>query len=117
MSGRAPLWVIVLLCVIIAPCIGWLDFHQADVQPAALLLLFSSALIAWLQPKYAWVVALILGLSIVETQFVADALGKTPPYPTGPRIAALLALVPASIGAAVGGLIGVGTTRVSRPSA
>ena len=117
MSGRAPLWVVVLLCVIAAPTIGWLDFQQTEVQPAVLLLLVCSAAIAWLQPKYAWVVALMLGLSIVETQFVADALGKTPAYPTGPRVGALLALIPASIGAAVGALIGVGTTRVSRPRA
>lgn len=114
MSGRAPLWVIVLLCVIVAPCIGWLDFHQSEVQPAVLLLFICSAVIAWLQPKYAWVVALMLGLSVVETQFVADVLGKTPAYPTGPRVAALLALIPASIGAAVGALIGVGMTRVRR---
>jgi hypothetical protein len=105
---------IVLLCVIVAPFIGWLDFHQAEVQPAVLLLLVCSAVIAWLQPRYAWIVALILGLSIVETQFVADALGKIPATPTGPRVAALLALIPASMGAAIGALVGVGMTRVSR---
>jgi len=116
-SGRVPLLANAVLCVIVAPWIGWLDFHQAEVQPAVLLLLLGSGIIAWLQPKYAWLVALMLGLSIVETQFVADVLGRTPAYPTGPRVAALLALIPASIGAAVGALIGVGMTRVSRPRA
>jgi hypothetical protein len=117
MSGRAPLWLIVLLCAIVAPCIGWLDFHQTEAQPAVLLLLVSSAVIAWLQPRYAWIAALMLGLSIVETQFVAEALGKTPVTPSVPRAAALLALIPATIGAAAGALLGVGSTRPNRPPA
>ncbi len=114
MSGRAPLWVIVMLCVVVGPFIGWLDFHQTEVQPAILVLLIASAVIAWLQPRYAWIVALMLGLSIVETHFVADILGKTPATPSVPRVAALLALIPASIGAATGALIGVAATRASR---
>lgn len=114
MSGRAPLWLIVLLCVIVAPFIGWLDFHQTEVQPAVLLLLVCSGVIAWLQPRYAWVVALMLGLSIVETEFIAQILGKTPASPSIPRVAALLALIPASIGAAAGALLGVASSRISR---
>lgn len=111
MSGRAPLWVIVLLCVIAAPLIGWIDFHATEVQPAVFLLLVSGAVIAWLRPRAAWLVALILGLSIVETYFVADVLGKSPASASTPRIAALLALIPASIGAAAGALLGVAAKR------
>jgi hypothetical protein len=114
MSGRAPLWVIVLLCVVVAPVIGWLDFHQTEMQPAVLLLLVSSAVIAWLQPRYAWIVALMLGLSITEAHFIADVLGKTPATPSVPRVATLLALIPASIGAALGALTGVASTSPSR---
>jgi len=117
MSGRAPLWVIVLLCAIIAPFIGWLDFHQSEVQPAVLLLLVCSAIIAWLQPRYAWVVALMLGLSIIVTHFVAVAIGITQRVPPSSPITTLVALIPASIGAAAGALLGVASTRVSRPRA
>ena len=114
MSGRAPLWLIVLLCLIVAPLIGWLDFHASEVQPAVALLLVASAVIAWLQPRYAWIVALMLGLSIIETHFVAEAMGKAPVTPSTPRIGALLALIPASIGAAAGALLGVAATSASR---
>ena len=99
MSRRAPLWVIVLLCVIIGPFIGWFDFHQSEVQPAVLLLLVCSAALAWLRPGAAWLVALLLGLSIVETHFVAGVLGAIPKTPYGgPPYAGLIALIPASIG-------------------
>lgn len=117
MSGRAPLWVIVLLCVIAGPLIGVLDFRATEVQPAVLMLLLFSAAIAYLQPRYAWIVALMLGLSIVETHFVAEVLGKVPATPSTSRVAALLALIPASVGAAIGGTLGVASTGISRPPA
>lgn len=111
MNESAPLWVVVLLCVIAGPLIGWVDFQATEVQTAVLLLLVLSGGIAWLRPRAAWLVALLLGLSIVETHFVADVLGKTPVTPSTSRIAALLALIPASIGAATGALIGVAAKR------
>jgi hypothetical protein len=114
MRNGAPLWVIVLLCVLVAPAIGWLDFHATEVQPAVLLLLVFSAAIAYLQPRYARVVALMLGLSIVETYFVAEAMGKTPAAPMVPRYGGLVALIPASIGAAAGAVLGVGRRSASR---
>jgi hypothetical protein len=114
MSGRAPLWVILALCVLFGALIGWVDFHATEVQPAVLLLLVCGAGIAWLQPRYAWIVALMLGLSIVETYFIGDALGKSPAAPMIPRYGGLVALIPASIGAAVGALLGA--KRTSRPA-
>jgi hypothetical protein len=102
---------VVLLCVIAGPFIGWVDFQATEVQTAVLLLLALSAVIAWLRPRTAWLVALMLGLSTVETRFVADALGKTPVTPSTSHIAALLALIPASIGAATGALLGVAARR------
>ncbi len=95
-----PLWLVVALCVIMAPVIGVIDFQASEVQPAVLLLLAGSAVISWLAPKYAWLVALLLGLSIVETHFVALAIGKTPPSETA--LPTLLALIPAGIGALIG---------------
>jgi hypothetical protein len=114
MSGRAPLWLIVLLCAIVAPVIGWIDFHQTEVQPAVLLVLVSGAALAWLRPRAAWLVALMLGLSIIETHFVAQALGKTYAGPPSPTLSTLLALIPATIGAAVGAIAGVASSDVSR---
>ena len=111
MSGRTPLWLIVVLCAIVAPFIGWVDFHQTEVQPAVLLLLVFSAAISWLRPRAAWLVALFLGLSIIVTYFVAHALGKSPAAPMTPAIGGLVALIPASIGAAIGALLGVAPSR------
>jgi hypothetical protein len=95
-----PLWLVVVLCMIAAPLIGVIDFQASEVQPAVLLLFAGSAAISWLQPKYAWLVALLLGLSIVETHFVALAIGKTPPSETA--LPTLLALIPAGVGAVIG---------------
>jgi len=100
MTRPIPLWLVVLLCVIVGPVIGIIDFRATEVQPAVLLLLVGSAIISWLQPKYAWLVALMLGLSIVETHFVALAIGKAPPSATA--LPTLLALIPACIGALTG---------------
>ena len=116
MSGRAPLWIILPLCAITAALIGWIDFHATEVQPAVLLLLVCGAAIAWLQPRYAWIVALMLGLSIVVTYFVGEALGLSPAAPMTPKYGGLVALIPASVGAAAGALIGVGAKRPSRPA-
>src|SRR5207237_8604651 len=33
MSARAPLWIVVVLCAIVAAFIGWVDFQQSEVQP------------------------------------------------------------------------------------
>jgi hypothetical protein len=117
MSGRAPLWVIVLLSVVAAPIIGVMDYRATEVQPAVLLLLVCSAAVSWLQPRYAWLVALMLGLSIVETHFVGAATGKTPVTSSSSPLGGLLALIPASIGAAVGAMLGVAAKGVSRPRA
>ena len=117
MSGRARLWTTVLLCVIAAPLIGVMDYHATEVQPAVQLLLVCSGAISWLQPRYAWLVALMLGLSIVETHFVGAAMGKTPVTPSASPLGGLLALIPATIGAAVGAMLGVASKGVSRPPA
>jgi hypothetical protein len=117
MSGRAPLWVIMLLCVVAAAFIGWVDFHQSEVQPAVFLLLVCGAGIAWLRPRGAWLVALMLGLSIIVTHFVAVALGITQRVPPASPITTLVALIPAAIGAAVGAALGIATTSASRRQA
>lgn len=114
MSGRAPLWVIVLLCVVAAPVLGVLDFNATEVQPPVVLLFVFSAVFSYMQPRYAWLVALMLGLSIVETHFVAAAMGKAPVTPPSSPAWGLLALVPSSIGAAVGAMLGVASKGPSR---
>jgi hypothetical protein len=82
------------------------------VQPAVLLLLVASAGLGYMAPRMAWLVALLLGLSIVETHFVALALGRTPPSTT--ILPTLLALIPSSVGAAIGAAASLMRRRVSR---
>jgi hypothetical protein len=97
--------------VVVAPIIGWLDFRASEVQGTVLLLVVAAAVLSYWAPRYAWLVALLVGLPIVETHFVALALGKTPPSATAAPT--LLALIPAAIGAAVGAATRALTSRVS----
>ena len=108
MRNGAPLWLVVLLCAVAAPLIGLLDYRATEVQPTVFMLLAFSGAISFLQPRYAWVVALMLGLSIIETHFIGEVLGKMPATAASPKASTLLALIPAAVGAAAGGVLGVG---------
>lgn len=95
-----PLVVVVLMCAVLVPLIGWIDRNATEVQPAVLLLLVCSAVLGFLAPRHAWLTALLLGTSILVTHVVARAMVLSTPSDTaGPT---LLALIPASIGAVAG---------------
>lgn len=99
-----PLWMLAAIAVALAALVGWIDFNADEVQPAVLLLFVFGATLAYLDPRRAWLVALVLGLSIAGTHVVASTMGLQPATPAGSPFATLLALIPAALGAAFGGV-------------
>lgn len=85
---------------------GYVDLHNSEVQPAVALLLGSALLLSVAQPRLAWLVALLLGLSIPVAHLWATTTGFLPPYPTT-LPATFLALIPAFLGA----LLGIGIRK------
>jgi hypothetical protein len=64
--------------------------------------------LAFASPSHAWLVGLIMGLSIAGTYVVGKRLGHVPVYPIPHPVSTLIALVPAAIGAACGVAVRVG---------
>lgn len=79
---------------------GWIDAHQDEVQPAALLLFLGAATFAFLDSGRAWLGWLVLGLSIPGARWVLDLRGASAGQ--GPFLATFLAFLPAGFGALTG---------------
>ena len=79
---------------------GWIDAHQDEVQPAALLLFLGTATFAFLDARRAWLGWLVLGLSIPGARWVLDLRGSS--VGQGPFLATFLAFLPAGVGALTG---------------
>jgi hypothetical protein len=98
------------LAVLASAGIGWVDTHAEEVQWSVGFLLLGSGLLSVLDPRRAWLWALLLGLSVPAGHLVQRACGGAPPYPLSSFAATFLALVPASLGA----LLGFGVRRLFR---
>lgn len=95
---------------------GWADFNNDEPQAAAFLLLVFTALPGLLQPRKAWLWALLAALCLPALYIVAPALGYIPLTWPSPSVAAtLLALVPAFAGAYGGALIGTAIRAMRAP--
>ena len=102
MSRTVPLWLVVSATVCLAAIVGWLDFHADEVQGTVLLLLIFTSMLSFAAPRAAWVIALIMGLSVETTYLIARGMGLSPAAPMSPPAGGLIALIPSAIGAAVG---------------
>ena len=111
---RVPPVVSVLLgAVVVGSLAFYVDLHNDEVQPAALILLVGSGLIGAAWPKWSWLAGLISGVCITVGHFAYRAAGGAPPFPIEPNpFAALVAIIPATIGA----LIGAGARVMFRSS-
>lgn len=98
------------LALLAAAGTGWVDTHAEEVQPAALLLVLSTAALSFFDSRRAWLWCLVLGLSIPATHLWARSIGMALPYEVGSFGGTFLALVPAGIGA----LLGLGASRMLR---
>lgn len=94
---------------------GWVDAHQDEVQPAALLLFLGTATFAFLDSRRAWLGWLVLGLSIPGARWVLDLRGASAGQ--GPFLATFLAFLPAGVGALTGLALRKAVPRSPEPGA
>lgn len=93
------------LTLVFGCIIGYLNLHNNEVQPAVLAILVFTALLSFLQPRRAWLWAILLGLSVMLSYFIAEAIGYHAPPPDPNIFATLIALIPACIGATLGAVL------------
>jgi hypothetical protein len=85
---------------------GYVDFHNKEVQAPMLVLLVSTFCLGAVLPRYAWIWATVIGLSIAGESIVCRTLGLSAAY-NGPSSAGsqLFVLIPAFFGAYCGALL------------
>jgi hypothetical protein len=84
---------------------GWVDFNNDEVQATVLVILMMTFLLGLIEPRRAWLWAMILALCVPGVYLVARALGYQPVSPPSPGwYGSLIALIPAFIGAYAGAL-------------
>jgi nitrogen fixation-related uncharacterized protein len=108
LSGTMPLWLLIPISLLLSGLIGWADYHASEVQGTVLVLIVVNGALAFASPSHAWLVGLIMGLSIAGTYVVGKWLGFSPVYPIPHPMSTLIALIPAAIGAACGAAARVG---------
>jgi hypothetical protein len=94
-----------LIALLGAGFVGWVDFNNDEPQAAVLVILVVTVVLGLLLPRKAWLWAIIVAFGIPAVYFTARTLGYQPTTPPSPGwYASLLALIPAFIGAYAGAL-------------
>jgi hypothetical protein len=84
---------------------GWVDFYNDEVQATVMVILVMTFLLGLIEPRKAWLWAIIVALCVPGVYLVAHALGYQPVSPPSPGwYGSLIALIPAFIGAYAGAL-------------
>lgn len=105
----------IVSCSIGGIIIALFDMDQTEVQPAVLMILIFSGVASFLRPKLAYLWASILGSSIFIVNLVLLSSGYKPTHKVEPNVfAALIALIPAFIGAYAGVLLQWLNGRINR---
>lgn len=92
-----------ITAILLGLLIGYADSRANEVQPAVLLILIFTFVFGFLRPRLAWLWAILIGGGIFSIQLIYIAFSVTPSSPAQPNIfAALIALIPAFIGAYTG---------------
>ncbi len=92
-----------LTAILLGLLIGYADSRADEVQPAVMLILIFTFVFGFLQSRLAWWWAILIGSGIFSSYVIRLALGVTPPFSPQPNaFAALIALIPAFIGAYTG---------------
>src|SRR4030042_3878195 len=98
-------WVCLILALTGGIFAGWVDFNNDEPQAAVLVILVVTCILGRIQPRKAWLWAIIVALSLPAVYLFARSLGYQPFSPPSPGwYASLLALIPAFIGAYAGAL-------------
>jgi len=107
-------WLIGLLAVACALFAGYVDFHNDEVQAAALALIVSGFVLALVRPKHALLWTPLIGLGIPLVHYLGRRLGYQPAYPVLTSSAATF-LLPAFV-ALLGAVAGVVIRKIVRLS-
>lgn len=107
-------WLIGFLAVACALLAGYVDFHNDEVQAAALVLIVSGFVLALARPKQALRWTPLIGLGIPLIHYAGRRLGYQPAYPVSPSSYAVF-LLPALV-ALLGAVAGVVTRKIVRLS-
>ncbi len=108
------------LTVLGASAFGWLCLHTDETGVLACSVLLLGGAFGLARPRQAWRAALLLGLAAPAAQALAHLCAWPMPFPHGPLpdphdwtdvVAACLALVFSSVGAAIGAALGWGFRR------
>lgn len=100
---RNSAFIFVLVSVLLGTITGFVDIIASEVQPSALLIIMFTCLLGFIQPKNAWLSALIIGSSILAAHLISPFWGLYPDYPVEPSVwATTIALIPAFIGSYIG---------------
>ena len=99
-----------MLCIAIALTgafiAGAVDFNNNEPQAAVIVIVAFAGLLGFIQPRTAWLWAVIVGLGIPVVYLVATALGyHSKGVPEPGWYASLIALIPAFISAYLGVLV------------
>jgi hypothetical protein len=78
-SGSA---ITVLVAVLTAAFLGYVNLHNDEVQEPLLILLFPTFLLGFIRPRRAWVWAIIVGLGVPLSSLLALKVGVF--YPCRP---------------------------------
>lgn len=104
---RSSTFVFILLSILLGAISGFVDIKASEVQPAALLIIIFTCFLGFIQPRNAWVSAIIIGSSILAAHLISPFWGLYPDYPVEPGVwATAIALIPAFLGAYIGAAAG-----------
>ena len=92
----------IILTVLAMAVIAFIDFNSDEVQAPAFLIILFSFIAGYLDSKNAWAYALSIGGTIFLGNLSFKATGMIPRDPNIKLYTALIALVPAFIGAYLG---------------
>jgi hypothetical protein len=94
---------VVLSALVVGAFAFYVDVHNDEVQPTALILVLGAGVIGATWPKWSWVGGLVSGVCILLGHLIWRASGRPTPFPMQPNvIAALIAVIPAMVGALIG---------------
>ena len=110
-------WLCVILAIAGGNFAGWVDFNNDEVQAAVLVILVVTFLLGMIEPRRAWLWAIIVALCLPGFYLIAHGLGHQPVSPPSPGwYGSLIALIPAFIGAYAGALARLAINRVASTS-
>ena len=101
---RTPTTLVLVLAIIGSVFVGYIDSHATEVQATLMVMLPITFALGFIQPKRAWLWALIVGFSIPVGFLWHMLMGATYVEPPTNGFFTLIALVPAFIGAFAGAI-------------